>query len=249
MDSFFDRVKIQWEAFRNYCNGIALDWRENRKPRAVGKVILPCLPIVLVGLIVNFVVKNWNAIVTFFISIVTILCIIGGILNWYTERKRKWDEQKEQQRQEAIYENAQAQDRMYEKMGKAVWGIGQELGPEGIVPPNRLPDIYSPGRIIPKMGGEVLLGLYLLQKSRDNVDTVTLMTTMQTKADQKYKAGDFLDFDDKYDGLAIVRVKDSVGFVEVYTALINDSYRRYKLNCDLDRDVPPPSIDRRDMDY
>lgn len=249
MDEFFDRVKIMWEMFKSYLNGIVRDWQGNRKPRAVGKVILLCLPVVLVGLIVNFVVKNWDAIASFFIIVITFICIIGGIMNSYNERKREKDEQKERQRQETIREKAQAQDSIYEKMGKALWEIARGLGALGIVPPNRLGDIYAPGRIIPKMGGEVLLGLYLLQKSRDDVDTETLITTMQTKADQMFTAGDFLGFDEKYEGLAIVRVKDSVGFVEVYAALVDESYKRYKLNGDLDRDVPSSSIDRRDMDY
>lgn len=249
MDKILDAIKTQYDKFMDYLHGIAKNWAEGRKPRAVGKIIFPCFPVVLVGLIVNFVVKNWEAIMGFFVWLILILSLVGGVVYKAAERKRERDEQKERQRQEAIRENAQSQDSIYQKMGKAIWEIARELGPLGIVAPNRLGDIYSPGRIIPKMGGEVLLGLYLLQTSHSDIDTVTLMTTMQTKADQKFRAGDFLDFDDKYDGLAIVRVKDSVGFVEIYTALIDDSYRRYKLNGDLDRDIPPPSIDRRDMDY
>lgn len=247
MDEFFDRLAVIWTKIKGYIVSIIGDWKEGRKIRAVGKVILPCLPVILVGMIVNFMVKHWDAIASFFIIVITLICIIGGILNSYSERKREKDEQKERQRQEAIREKAQAQDSIYQKMGKALWEIVRGLGALGIVPPNRLGDIYSPGRIIPKMGGEVLLGLYLLQKSRDDVDTETLITTMQTKADQMFTAGDFLGFDEKYEGLAIVRVKDIVGFVEVYTALVDESYKRYKLNGDLDRDVPSSSIDRRDM--
>lgn len=249
MDEFFDNVSAKWAKIKAYFIRIKADWTEGRKARAVGKVILPLLPVALVGFIVNFVVKNLDTIALFFIVVMTFLCIVGGLLEERAKRKRAEAERREQEHREAIRKKAQTQDRIYQKMAKAVWTVARELGPLGIVPPNRLGDIYSPGRIIPKRDGEVLLGLYLLQKSRDDVDTDLLISTMQTKLDQKFAAGDFPDIDERYDGLVIDRVKDSIGFVEVYTSLFDESYRRYKSDGDLDRDIPSPSIDRRDMDY
>lgn len=52
MDDFFDRVKNAWEALKRYFREIGHDWQENRRPKAVGKVILPLVPVILVGLLV-----------------------------------------------------------------------------------------------------------------------------------------------------------------------------------------------------
>lgn len=92
MDSFFDRVKIQWEAFRNYCNGIALDWRENRKPRAVGKIILPLVPVALGCALLAFLWSIRTAIIKTLGSILLIwtifyMCRQGSEQGQQTDRK------------------------------------------------------------------------------------------------------------------------------------------------------------------
>jgi len=249
MDRLLDRVADTWKKGKGYLIGIGTDWAEDRKPRAVGKVILPLVPVALLIAVLAFIWKNREAILSGLIVLVTVCSIIGYFLDKCAERRRAEAERLELARQAAIREKASTQERIYQKMGKVMWAVARELGHLGIVPPNRLGDIYSPTRIIPKRGGEVLLGLYLLTKSRDDVDTDLLTTTMQTKVNQKLAAGDFPDIDGKYDGLAIDRVKDSVGFVEVYTALADEGYYRYLAERDLDKDAPPPSIDRRDLDY
>ncbi len=249
MDLFFDKVAGRWKKVKEFFASISEDWEEGRKPRAAGKVILPLVPVALLIGVLVFIWKNREAILSGLIVLVTFCSIIGYFLDRNAERKRAEAERLELARQAAIREKASTQERIYQKMGKVVWAVARELGHLGIVPPNRLGDIYSPTRIIPKRGGEVLLGLYLLTKSRDDVNTDLLTTTMQTKADQKLAAGDFPDIDEKYDSLAIDSVKDSLGFVEVYTALADEGYYRYLAERDLDKDTPPPSIDRRDVDY
>lgn len=249
MDEFIDRIQKKWDEFKNYCRGIAQDLQENRQPRAVGKIILPLVPVAIMGGVLVLIWKNREVIMSGLVVMVVLYSIIGYCLDSRAQRKRAETERLELARQEAIHEKASTYESTYQKVGKVIWDVARELGPSGIVPPNRLGDIYSPGRIIPKMGGEVLLGLYLLQKSRDTVDTDTIASIMQTKVDQKFSAGDYLDIDEKYEGLAIVKVKDNIGFIEVYAALIDESYRRYKLNSDLNRDVPPPSIDTGDIEY
>lgn len=87
MDKFFDRVAAMWAVFMGYVQGVAQNWAEGKKPRAVGKVILPCLPVVLLGLIMWLIVKNWDAIVDFFIWLIVIFCLVGGVLSKIAERK------------------------------------------------------------------------------------------------------------------------------------------------------------------
>ncbi len=249
MDQLLDKVADTWKKVKDYFIGVGTDWAEDRKPRAVGKVILPLAPAaLLIGLLV-VIWKNREVIVSGLVVLVLVGSLIGYFLDKCAERKRAEAERLELERQAAIREKASTQERIYQKMGKVVWVVARELGPLGVVPPNRLVDIYSPTRIIPKRGGEVLLGLYLLPKSREDVDTDLLTTTMQTKVDQKLAAGDFPDIDEKYDGLTIDSVKDSVGFVEVYTALVDEGYYRYLAERDLGKDTPPTSIDRRDVNY
>lgn len=47
MDNFFDKVAALWQKFKGYFVGLAADWKGGRKPRAVGKVILPLVPVAL----------------------------------------------------------------------------------------------------------------------------------------------------------------------------------------------------------
>lgn len=54
MDRFFDGVAGVWAKVKGYINGIGTDWVEDRKARAVGKVILPLVPVALVVALLVF---------------------------------------------------------------------------------------------------------------------------------------------------------------------------------------------------
>lgn len=259
-DKILDAVKAKYEGAKHYGHGIAQDWAEGRKSRAVGKVILPCLPIIPLCLIVWLIVKNWDAIVTFFIGLAAVVCLAGGALSKVAERKRAEAERQERLRQEAIRENARTADATYTKMAKVVYAIARDLGSPDIVPPTRLSAIYSPGRMVLMNDGAVQLGLYLLQKSEgatiDDEDSLTDL--MQTKADQMLKYEEFPEIPKEiiyhghaYSGLIIHKVCDNgnTNFIEVYTVLTNEAYLRYKLDGELDKDTPTPSVDRRDIRY
>ena len=133
----------------------------------------------------------------------------------------------------------------------------RELGPLGIVPPATLSNIYSPRRTIPKANGTVNLSLFLLQKDREAVDADLLMHTLQVKIDQRLQAGEFPGIPEQhiyrgrvYSGFAVDMVRDSPGgFVEVYTALVDDAYCRYRQNRELNSYRLLPPVDRRDTDY
>lgn len=256
MNDFFDRITALWDYLKSYFHGIVTDWHEGRKPRAVGKIILPLVPLALLAGVLVLIWRNRRAILSALVVLVAIFSIFAYFLDRRAERKREEEERRERMRQEAIKEKARTMDITYRKMAKVVWNIARELGPLGIVPPNRLDEIYSPGRMISAKGGEVLLGLYLLQKSRDEVETDVLIYTMQTKADQKIVAGEFPEIPKEfifqgrvYSGFSIDAVRDSRGFVEVYTVLTDESYCQYKLDNEIEKDAPSPSVDRRDIDY
>lgn len=76
MDEFFDRVKIMWEMFKSYLYGIGRDWQENRKPRAVGKVILPLIPAALICALLSFLWSIREAIVKAVGGILFVLIIV-----------------------------------------------------------------------------------------------------------------------------------------------------------------------------
>lgn len=256
-DKILDAVKAKYEGAKRYGHGIAQDWAEGRKPRAVGKVILPCLPIIPLGLIVWLIVKNWDAIVTFFIGLAAVVCLAGGALSKVAKRKRTEEERQERLRQEAIRENARTADATYNKMANVVYEIARDLGPLGIVPPRMVSDIYSTGdRMISMQEGAVMLGLFTLQKSGDTVDTDMLSFTMQEKINKKLTAGELPGIDRNvtyknrvYSGFVIDAVVDRPGFVEVYAVLTDENYIRFKMECEQSKSVSAPSVDRRDTDY
>lgn len=127
----------------------------------------------------------------------------------------------------------------------------------GIVPPATLSNIYSPGRTIPRANGTVSLSLFLLQKDCESVDTDLIKHTLQTKIDQRLQAGEFPGIPEQYmfrgrvySGLAVDQVRDSMGgFVEVYTAFVDDAYCRYRENRELNKYRLLSPVDRRDTDY
>lgn len=76
MDEFFDRVKIMWEMFMSYLYGIGRDWRENRKPRAVGKIVLPLIPVALICALLAFLWSIREAIVKAVGGVLFVLMIV-----------------------------------------------------------------------------------------------------------------------------------------------------------------------------
>lgn len=257
IDTLIDMLAAMWAAIRNYGKSISAYWREGRKGRAVGKVVLPCLPLVLVGGIVFFVATHWEAIMSFLVAVIAIACIIGGLLNSQAERKRKEAERLEQLKQEAIRENARTADATYIKMAKVIYDVARDLGSAGIVPPRALSDIYSSGsRMISLQDGAVMLALFTLQKSGQAVDTEVLSITIQEKIDKKLSAGELpginrdVTYNGRvYSGFIIDAVVDRPGFAEVYAVLTDENYCRFKADCELQKGVPGPSVDRRDTDY
>jgi len=257
MDRFFDKVADTWKKVKGYFIGIGTDWAEDRKPRAVGKVILPLIPVALLIAVLAFIWKNREAILSGLIVLVTICSVIGYFLDKHAERRRAEAERMELARQAAIRENARTADATYTKMANMVYAVARDLGPVGIVPPRMLSDIYSTGsRMIPVQDGAVMLALFTLQKSGDSVDTDTLSFTMQEKVNKKLAAGEFPGIDrDKtyegrvYSGFIIHAVVDRPGFVEVYAVLTDENYCRFKAECELSKNIPDPPVDRRDLDY
>lgn len=76
MDKFFDAVKLKWEKFKNYIRGVETDWAEGRKPRAVGKVVLPLVPVALVVALLAFL---WSIreIIKWILGLLLTVWIIG----------------------------------------------------------------------------------------------------------------------------------------------------------------------------
>lgn len=257
VDKICDRVKACWEKVKDYVLGIKADWVEGRKPRVVGKVILPCLPVVLLVLAVLFIKTHWEVILTLLGIIVVLPYVIGEMKKTAAERKRAEAERQEQLRQEAIRENARTADATYTKMAKVVYEIARDLGALGIVPPRMVSDIYSSGdHMIPLQEGAVMLGLFTLQKSGETVDTDMLSFTMQEKINKKLTAGelpgvarDVIYNNRVYSGFIIHAVVDRPGFVEVYTVLTDENYIRFKMECEQSKSVSAAAVDRRDTDY
>lgn len=117
-------------------------------------------------------------------------------------------------------------------------------------------DLYSPNRMIYVSNRTVGLSLFLLQKDREKVDINLLKHTLQTKVDQRLQAGEFPDIPAQhvyqgrvYSGFVIDMIRDNDGYLNVYTALVNDAYCRYRENRELNKYRLLPSVDRRDTDY
>lgn len=261
------KIRGIYEQGCQFIQNIQTDWQNKRRAKAVFKALSPFILIALVaGLIwtvLAVIASVWHFLQVNYTSILVTLLILAclyfkfeDIQERKIQRKQEEEAKWERERQEAIREKNRTQEATYKKMAKVIYAVARELGSLGIVPPNRLSDLYSPSHMIPEFGGEVQLGLYLLQKSREDVDTDLLEDTMQTKVNQKLSDGEFpgipRDCSYKgrvYSGFAIDSVKDGAGFIEVYTALADEAYCHYKLDGDLDRDAPPPAANRGDMDY
>ena len=173
------------------------------------------------------------------------------------ERESKKQELQKRQEYANRLEAAQTETATYEAQAKVLFSVARELGALGIAPPATLSGIYSPRRMIPSANGTVRLSLFLLPKDRETVDTDLLKHIAQTKIDQRLQAGEFPGIPDQhvyrgrvYSGLTVDMVRDSPGgFVEVYTAFVDDAYCRYNENRELNKYRLLPSVDRRDTDY
>lgn len=240
-------------------------WKDERYIRS----ILTCLlPPVLVGLLICLVIKaviaGFNFVRLYYAHLIFAAFGVCAFIAWLDRRKanhieleRQEQEVRERQNYSDRLEAARTKDATYTTQAKILFSVVRELGPLGIVPPATLSNIYSPGRTIPVAKGTVNLSLFLLQKDCESVDTDLIKHTLQTKIDQRLQAGEFPGVPEQYvfrgrvySGLAVDQVRDSPGgFVEVYTALVDDSYCRYRERRNLNSSILLPSVDRRDMDY
>ena len=199
----------------------------------------------------------------YLIVIVIAAVAVGWLAERYSKRKAERETRKrlewEQERARRAQEYATTKEATYTQEGKMVYSVAKDMGGMGIVPPRRLSDIYSPSHTVPIDGGAGMLCQFLIQKAHDmdlDMDFDQLKSVMQTKIDQRLAAGEWPDvkvqhiYDGRvYSGFVIDTVGDGKGYIEVWTALVNDSYCRYKLDQELGKDAPPASIDRRDPDY
>ena len=240
-------------------------WEDERYIRSILTFLLPP---VLMGLLIYFVIKaviaGFNFVHLYYAHLIFAAFAICVFIAWLDKRKtqnidlkRREQEIREREDYSNRLEAARTKDATYTEQAKIIFALARELGALGIVPPATVSSIYSPGRMISKAGGTVNVSLYLLQKSCETVDTDLLKHTLQVKIDQRLQAGEFPGIPEQhvykgrvYSGVTVDMVRDSVGgFVEVYTALVNDAYCRYLERRNLNSSILLPSVDRRDTDY
>ncbi len=251
--------------YYRWYNKISEFWTDERYIFAI-LTFLP--PPILVGLLICFTIKaiiaGFNFLRLYYAQLIFAAFAVCVFVAWLDKRRadkisleREAQEIRERQNYSDQYEAARTKDATYVAGAKIVFPCARELGPLGIVPPATLTNIYSQGRTVPQMGGAVLLNVYLLQKDRETVDTDLLQHNLQTKIDQVLADGGIPGVDEAYiyrghtySGFVIDRVRDSPGgFVEVYTAFVNDSYCEYRERRNLNSGILLPSVDRRDTDY
>lgn len=236
-------------------------WENGKYFLAILTIIFPST---IFGLILVLILKSITAVILFvrshYAQIFFTGIILWAFLEWLDNRADRKRKQKEEEEARAKYaarlDYEKTKEATYTEQGKVVFSVAQELGVLGIVPPTRLSNIYSPTRMIPKESGAFSLAQFLLSKDRDDVDTELLKQVIQTKVDQRLTAGEYPGIEAKhiykgrvYSGLLVDLIRDSEGFVEVYTVLTNDAYCRYRQELELDQTTFSPSVDRRDVDY
>lgn len=240
-------------------------WAKKQHFRAILAVLLPTVAVGLVlGLLFKGILSAGNFLwkhATQFFCVFLAFCFFVAWLDKRKADKIKMEREEQEMRERRDYsdrlEAARTKDATYTTQAKILFSVVRELGPLGIVPPATLSNIYSPGRTIPVAKGTVNLNLFLLQKDCESVDTDLIKHTLQTKIDQRLQAGEFPGIPEQhvyrgrvYSGLAVDQVRDSMGgFVEVYTALVDDFYCQYRERRNLNSGILLPSVDRRDMDY
>ena len=253
------------ELFYKWCNKFNEFWEDERYFFAILTLLPPPILVgLLIGLVIKAIIAGFNFLCKYYAQLFFAALAICVFVAWLDkrkadkiERKRKEQEIRERQNYSDRLETAQMKEAAYAEQGKIVFSVSRELGPLGIVTPATPSNIYSPGRTISKAGGTVSLSLFLLQKDRETIDTDLLKHTMQTKIDQRLQAGEFLGIPEQhvyrghvYSGMVVDLVRDSMGgFVEVYTALVDDAYCGYRENRELNKYRLLPSVDRRDVDY
>jgi len=253
------------ELIYSWCNKINQFSDDGCYIRAAFTFILP--PIVIALLIVLFIkaiTAGFNFLYGHATQLVMAALVLWAFVAWLDKHRasrieldRKEQEVRERQDYSERLEAAQTKEATYTAQAKILFSVVRDLGPLGIVPPATLSGIYSPGHTVSKAKGTVALSLYLLQKDCETVDVDLLRHTLQTKIDQRLQAGEFPDIPERhvyrgrvYSGFVVDMVRDSMGgFVEVYTALVDDSYCRYRENRELNRYRLLPPVDRRDTDY
>ena len=234
--------------FTQWVKSFQNQWSEKQYIRAGLTFLLPLAVLaLLVAFIILAVTVVFNFLRRYYAQILFAAFAICVFIAWQDKRKtqnidlkRKEQEIRERQDYSDRLEAARTKDTTYTMQAKIL-----------------LSNIYSPGRIISKAGGTVNVSLYLLQKDCETVDTDLLKHTLQTKIDQRLQAGEFPGIPEQhvyrgrvYSGFVVDTVRDSLGgFVEVYTALVNDAYCRYLERRNLNSSILLPSVDRRDMDY
>lgn len=258
---FSEKIKLRMKQYSAKIDDL---WAEKRYVRAIIRFIVPCI---IIGAILFLLIEGFIAIVNYlrahYVQFIFAALVIWAFAGWWDNHKAKQMElrQKEQQEKDRqVYisqlEYNSTKETTYIEQGKLLFVVARELGGIGIMPPLRLSNIYSPSRTIPKMNGAVSLCQFLLQKDTESVDIELIHHTLQTKIDQRLAAGEFPGIPEKFihnghvhSGFCIDSVRDSTGYVEVYTVLTNEAYCRYKQNRDLSHDRYTPPIDRRDIDY
>lgn len=258
---FSEKMKLR---IKQYSAQIDNLWAEQRYARAIIRFVVPCI---IIGAILFLLIEGFIAIVNYlrvhYVQLIFAALVIWAFAGWWDNHKAKQMElrQKEQQEKDRqVYmsqlEYNSTKESTYIEQGKLLFAVARELGGIGIMPPLRLSNIYSPSRTISKMNGAVRLCQFLLQKDMENVDIELIRHTLQTKIDQRLVAGEFPGIPEKfiynghvYSGFLVDSVRDSEGYVEVYTVLTNEAYCRYKQNRDLNNDMFVSPIDRRDIDY
>ena len=258
----FDKIK---QIFNYWASAVVQFWNEGHYFLA-SLTFLP--PLVLIALLVVLIIKGITTGVSFLFrhssQLIFAAFAICVFVAWLDKRKadnleneRKAQDIRERRDYSDRLEAAQTKEATYTAQAKIIFSIARELGPLGIVPPATLSNIYSPGRTIPVAKETVNLSLFLLQKDCETVDTDLLKHTLEMKIDQRLQAGEFPGIPEQhvyrgrvYSGLVVDRVRDSTGgFVEIYTAFVDDAYCQYRERRNLNSGILLPSVDRRDTDY
>lgn len=250
--------------FQKWAEYLRKLWAQKRYIRAVITFVVPPVSIALALI---FIITGISAVVNFvrhyYAQLIFAALILWAFAAWWDKhknerlkRKQIEIEQEEREKYMARKEYAATKDATYTEQAKILFDVAREIGGLGIIPPMRLSNLYSPSRTIPKLNGEVTLCQYLLEKDREIVDTEQIKQTLQTKIDQRLMAGEFPYVPEThiyrgrtYSGFVIDTVRDGEGYLEVYTALVNDAYCRYVEHRDLNGDILLPPVDRRDIHY
>lgn len=239
-------------------------WIDERYILAILTFLPPPILVALLAILtIKATIAGFNFLRIYYAHLIFAAFAVCVFVAWLDKRRAdKIDLERQEQdiRERRDYsdklETALTEDATYVAQAYVIFDVAKELGPLGIVPPMRPSDLYSPNRMIYVSNRTVGLSLFLLQKDREKVDIDLLKHTLQTKVDQRLQAGEFPDIPAQhvyqgrvYSGFAIDMIRDNDGYLNVYTALVNDAYCRYRENRELNKYRRPPSVDRRDVDY